>query len=55
MSKSIGNYIALEEKPLLMFKEIMEISDASIWEYFTLLTDIPEDEIANMQNKLRTV
>jgi len=52
MSKSIGNYIALEEKPLLMFKEIMEISDASIWEYFTLLTDIPEDEIANMQKQV---
>jgi len=30
----------------------MEISDASIWEYFTLLTDIPEDEIANMQKQV---
>lgn len=54
MSKSAGNYIAFKEKPLAMFKKIMEISDALIWEYFSLLTDTPENEIADMRKKVES-
>jgi len=38
MSKSAGNYIALEEKPDEMFGKIMSISDALMRRYYELLT-----------------
>jgi tyrosyl-tRNA synthetase len=38
MSKSVGNYIALEDKPGEMFGKIMSISDALMYRYYELLT-----------------
>lgn len=38
MSKSLGNYIALEEKPEDMFGKLMSISDALMLRYYELLT-----------------
>ena len=38
MSKSLGNYIALEDKPDEMFGKIMSISDELMWRYFSLLS-----------------
>ena len=38
MSKSLGNYIALEDKPDDMFGKIMSISDDLMWRYFSLLS-----------------
>ena len=38
MSKSVGNYIALEDKPGEMFGKIMSISDALMLRYYELLT-----------------
>ncbi len=38
MSKSVGNYIALEDKPDDMFGKIMSISDALMLRYYELLT-----------------
>lgn len=38
MSKSIGNYIALEDKPGEMFGKVMSISDALMYRYYELLT-----------------
>lgn len=38
MSKSVGNYIALEDKPEEMFGKIMSISDALMFRYYELLT-----------------
>jgi len=38
MSKSVGNYIALEEKPEDMFGKIMSISDDLMLRYYELLT-----------------
>lgn len=38
MSKSVGNYIALEDKPADMFGKIMSISDALMLRYYELLT-----------------
>jgi tyrosyl-tRNA synthetase len=38
MSKSMGNYIALEDKPAEMFGKIMSISDALMLRYYELLT-----------------
>jgi tyrosyl-tRNA synthetase len=41
MSKSVGNYIALEDKPGDMFGKLMSISDTLMLRYYELLT--PED------------
>src|SRR3989338_8165632 len=41
MSKSFGNYIALDEKPGDMFGKIMSIPDALISKYIELCTDLP--------------
>ncbi|MFI5247594.1 MAG: tyrosine--tRNA ligase [Nitrospirales bacterium] len=38
MSKSVGNYIALEDKPDDMFGKLMSISDALMLRYYELLT-----------------
>ncbi|HJT21368.1 MAG TPA: tyrosine--tRNA ligase [Nitrospira sp.] len=38
MSKSVGNYIALEDKPAEMFGKIMSVSDALMLRYYELLT-----------------
>ena len=38
MSKSLGNYIALEDPPDEMFGKIMSVSDTLMWRYYELLT-----------------
>jgi tyrosyl-tRNA synthetase len=38
MSKSLGNYIALEDRPAEMFGKVMSISDALMLRYYELLT-----------------
>jgi tyrosyl-tRNA synthetase len=38
MSKSLGNYIALEDPPDEMFGKIMSLSDTLMWRYYELLT-----------------
>jgi tyrosyl-tRNA synthetase len=38
MSKSVGNYIALEDKPGEMFGKLMSISDTLMYRYYELLT-----------------
>lgn len=38
MSKSLGNYIALEDKPGDMFGKVMSVSDTLMFRYYELLT-----------------
>ncbi len=45
MSKSLGNYIALNDTPRDMFGKIMSIPDEMILKYMELLTDIPDNDI----------
>jgi tyrosyl-tRNA synthetase len=45
MSKSLGNYIGINESPSEMFGKIMSISDELMWRYYELLTDLTTDEI----------
>ncbi len=45
MSKSLGNYIGIDEAPNEMFGKIMSISDELMWKYYELLTDIAPSEI----------
>lgn len=50
MSKSLNNYIGIDEAPNEMFGKVMSISDDLMWRYFELLTDIAPHEIASMQS-----
>ncbi len=45
MSKSLGNYIAIDEPPEEMFGKIMSISDELMWRYYQLLSFKPWVEI----------
>jgi tyrosyl-tRNA synthetase len=45
MSKSLGNYVGVTERPEVMFAKVMSISDELMWRYYTLLTDLSPDEI----------
>ncbi len=51
MSKSLGNYIGVTEKPHEMFGKIMSISDELMLKYYTLLTGENLDEIRRMHPK----
>jgi tyrosyl-tRNA synthetase len=45
MGKSLGNYIGVAEPPDAMFGKVMSIPDEPLRQYFTLLTDLPMEEI----------
>ena len=45
MSKSLGNYVAVEDPPEDMFGKLMSVSDALMWRYWTLCTDRTPDGI----------
>ncbi len=45
MSKSLGNYIALEDSPDDMFGKVMSISDDLMWRYFSLLSFKSSEQI----------
>lgn len=45
MSKSLGNYIAIADRPDEMFGKIMSVSDELMWRYFELLSFRSMDEI----------
>jgi len=51
MSKSLGNYIGVDEDAEPMYAKIMSISDDLMWRYYTLLTDVAPEEIAAEQAK----
>ena len=52
MSKSLGNYIGINEPPEEIYGKVMSISDTLMWRYYELLTDISLDEISQMKNKM---
>jgi tyrosyl-tRNA synthetase len=49
MSKSLNNAIGIHEPPPEMYGKLMSISDAMMWRYWTLLTDLRQSEIDQMQ------
>ncbi len=52
MSKSLDNYIAIDEEPNEMFGKIMSISDELMWRWFELLSFIPEKNISELKNEM---
>ncbi len=53
MSKSLNNYIGLQENPNDMFGKIMSISDDLMWRYFDLLSFKTSAEIKDIKNKTK--
>ena len=52
MSKSLGNYIGVAEPANNMYGKAMSISDTMVPSYFELLTDLPEEELADLRRQL---
>ena len=52
MSKSLGNYIGIEDEPNDMFGKIMSISDVLMWRYFELLSFRPMSEVEQFQRDI---
>ena len=53
MSKSLGNFIALEDSPDDMFGKIMSISDELMWRYFSLLSFKTSGEIDQFKKEIK--
>ncbi|HKU76995.1 MAG TPA: tyrosine--tRNA ligase [Pyrinomonadaceae bacterium] len=49
MSKSLGNYIGINEPPQEIFGKIMSITDDLMWRYYELCTDLSVPEIATLR------
>lgn len=52
MSKSLGNYIALEDSPDEMFGKVMSISDDLMWRYFSLLSFKSSEQISEYKRDI---
>src|SRR5687767_10535338 len=50
MSKSLGNYIGINEPPAEIFGKVMSISDDLMWRYYELLTDLSIVEITALRS-----
>ena len=53
MSKSLDNYIAIDEEPDEMFGKIMSISDELMWRWFELLSFMPEEDITKLKDEMK--
>jgi tyrosyl-tRNA synthetase len=53
MSKSLGNYIGVAEPPAQIYGKTMSIRDDMILQYFELLTDVPDAELAEFKQGLK--
>ena len=51
MSKSLDNYVGIDEEPNEMFGKIMSISDDLMWRWFDLLSFKSTDEINNLKTE----
>ena len=52
MSKSLGNYVGINEPPREIYGKVMSLSDALMWRYWELLTDATLSEIAAMRQRV---
>ncbi len=54
MSKSLNNYVGLNELPEQAFGKLMSISDILMWHYFSLLLSKTDDEIKELQQQIES-
>ncbi len=52
MSKSLGNYIGIDEAPREMFGKVMSIPDRLIYDYFLYTTDASSSKLEEVKRKL---
>jgi tyrosyl-tRNA synthetase len=52
MSKSLGNYVGINEPPQEIYGKIMSISDELMWRYYELLTDLPPAAIRDLKKQV---
>ncbi len=52
MSKSLGNYIGVNEDSITMFEKVMKIPDELIIKYYDLCTDLHPDKVEEIKNRL---
>ena len=53
MSKSLGNYVGINEPPEEMFGKLMSISDELMFRYYELLTDIETEQIEKWKREAK--
>ena len=53
MSKSLGNYVGIDEPPNEIFGKLMSVSDALMWRYFELLSFRPLEEIRRWKDEVQ--
>lgn len=53
MSKTLGNYIGIYESAKSKYQKVMEIPDELIVKYYELLTDVSDEKIEEVKNKLK--
>jgi tyrosyl-tRNA synthetase len=54
MSKSLGNYIGINEPPDQIFGKVMSISDELMWKYYTLCTDLSPAQIDKLKTEVHS-
>lgn len=52
MSKSLGNYVGINEAPREIFGKLMSVSDDLMWRYFELLSFRPEQEVGAFKREI---
>jgi len=53
MSKSLGNYIGVDEPPADIYGKTMSVPDELIMQYFELVTDVSDEELEEFRKQLR--
>ena len=53
MRKTLGNYIGIYESAKSKYQKVMEIPDELIVKYYTLLTDVDDEKIKEVEAKLK--
>ena len=54
MSKSLNNYVGIDEPPQVMFGKLMSIADALMPRYYELLSDITPEALKRLEGDLKT-
>jgi tyrosyl-tRNA synthetase len=54
MSKSLGNYVGIDESPQSMYHKLFNLPDTLAAEYFELLTDVDMTEVRTMEKQIKT-
>ncbi len=52
MSKSLGNYVSINDTPTDILGKLMTVPDELIMKYFELLTDVPEEDLSEMRKAM---